>query len=252
MRRPTRELVGAVEGLEKNKENAVGSSARGSSVDREKPEGTKQAEDQGSIQMMKQGKHSGGDRWKELPLSTDKKEEPTSPLKDKERKEKDREKFAVTSQQDRGKQDRDELETAIDRLSIFDPPASSPMEEDKENEPPATATSRRRNATAPTTRRHSMHPSTSSSTAESQSSATRSHPNPNTRAHVPRPNSAANLRQDSSSGRSKDLRRSNSVASNLGAESDANILGSTGAATTTASASSSTDRAASRRRSMMV
>lgn len=252
MRRPTRELVGAVEGLEKNRENTSVSGARGASVDRERSGGTKLAEDQGSVQMLKQGKHTSGDRWKELPLSRDKKEEPASPLRDKEPKERDR--IAVTSQQKpEGEQDSDELETAIDRLSIFDPPVSSPAEEDKENEPPAATTSKRRNpAAAPTTRRHSMHPSTSSSNVDSQSSTTRSHPNPSSRAHVPRPNSAASLRQESSASGSKDLRRSNSVASNLGAESDANVSGSTGAATTTASANSTAERAASRRRSMMV
>ena len=253
MRRPTKELVGAVEGLDKNKETTAVSNVRSTSTEREGLEDANPAEDLGSISRMKQEKHASGGKWKQLALTRDKKEEPTSPLRDKERKEKDREKIVVKHDRAReGKRDSDELERAVDRLSIFDPPASSPIDEDKENEPPATATSRRRNSAAPTTRRHSVHPSSSSSIAQNQSSAITSRPNPSSGAHLPRANSAASLRLDPGSGRSKGLRPSNSVSSNLGQGSDTNGPGSTVAATTTASATSSTDRAASRRRSMMV
>ncbi|KAI1625671.1 hypothetical protein EDD37DRAFT_312565 [Exophiala viscosa] len=252
MRRPTKELVGAVEGLDKNKETTAVSIAGG--TEREGSEGAIPAESQGSILKMKQEKQPSGGKWKELPLSRDKKEEPTSPLRDKERKEKDRGKIVVRNDRNQdGKQDSDELERSVDRLSIFDPPASSPIDEDKENEPPATTTSRRRSTAVPPTRRHSVQPSSSSSTAQTQSLANTSHPNLRTGAHPPRPNSAASLRQDPGSGRSKGLRPPSSVSINLGGgESDANAPGSTVAATTTASATSSTDRAASRRRSMMV
>ncbi|KAK4943831.1 hypothetical protein LTR10_016734 [Elasticomyces elasticus] len=125
MRRPTKELVGAVEGLEKNKENTAASNARGTSTERERSEGANPAGDQEGILKMKPERHASGDEWKELPLSSDKKEEPPSPLEDKERKEKDREKFLVRHDQDRaGKRDSNELERAVDRLSIFDPPAA--------------------------------------------------------------------------------------------------------------------------------
>ncbi|KAL6247476.1 hypothetical protein RBB50_005822 [Rhinocladiella similis] len=128
MRRPTKELVGAVEGIEKQRDHSGRSSIRLSSVDRVNSE-----EPQSAAGPIKQEKTAGmDDKWKELPL---KKEEPTSPLRDKERKEvargrpTKRVEIRTDPKHERRHSIGEQLKEAVDRLSIYDPPVSSPMEE---------------------------------------------------------------------------------------------------------------------------
>ena len=124
MRRPGKELVGAVEGLERGKENGAGTSRH--SVDRGKSEDIRSNEDQCrriNVNIKEEPGTGADDRWKELPMS--KKEEPASPLRDKERKERISNYVENT---DERRSAAEGLEKAVDQLSIFDPPTSSPME----------------------------------------------------------------------------------------------------------------------------
>lgn len=260
MRRPGKGFVSAVEGIEKQKDASM-NGARGTSVDRARSESVKDTEDQYKMMRVKQEKDGSGDeRWKDLPRSVSrKKEDPMSPLEDKEKKDKDRPRESAKNGCGTSIGG---LEKAVDRLSIFDPPASSPIEEPKhattsndENMIEAATTSRRNPSVRGPGRRHSVQPSSSSSTptAENPSTVGMS----STRGPLPRPNSAASLHEESLSNAKtavggKDLKRSQSVSSNLKAREtaagvEANPSGSTGA-----SASAKLEKSLSRRRSMMV
>ncbi|EXJ59436.1 uncharacterized protein A1O5_12061 [Cladophialophora psammophila CBS 110553] len=257
MRRPGKGLVGAVEGIEKQKENA--SSARGTSMERGKSE---------DVKVKQENDTDGEDRgWKDLvmPTSTSrKKEEPMSPLRGKERKEKGDDETRKTAKQPKPNA-ADGLEKAVDRLSIFDHPASSPIEDSKETWADAEGQKLSRSSAAvrrkasssalATGRRHSMQPASSSGDSTGLSSASRhlslDPSKSNTQQPVPRPSSAASLRGDAAStgiaSAAKDLKRSHSVSSNSkdkelavpGAESGLNV-------------SARVERALNRRRSMMV
>lgn len=224
MRRPGKELVGAVEGLDKNRET-TSSHSRGASLDRVRSEG--EGEDLAKVPVnVKQESTLAEDRWKELPL-TSKKDEPASPLRDKERKGKIREKPSPSSSkndairlrdssktpsssmsattQDHGYADN--LENAVERLSIFDPPMSSPLDDPRNStsrEPikvVTTASGSKRRAPAAVSsallsRRHSTQASSSSSNLGEEGMMSGRPRGTNV---APRPNSAASLRNDSSS-----------------------------------------------------
>ncbi|KAK5452745.1 hypothetical protein LTS15_006893 [Exophiala xenobiotica] len=242
MRRPTKDLVGAVEGIEKPRDSGARTSIRGTSDDPGNSDDPQSMDEEG-LRTKHDKPASEEARWKGLPLN--KKEEPTSPLRDKERKDVTRldKSNAKSEQKHESRQSYgDELEMAVDRLSIFDPPVSSPMEEPHEQD---ARMSKRKSTTNLLSRRHSIQSSASDAAVEN---STKDNPgplltsrlNPTPRAPPPRPSSAASLRQNSSSSRATGLKRSSSINSNIrpaGVDS---------------SATSSNERAASRRRSMMV
>jgi hypothetical protein len=241
MRRPGKELVGAVEGLDKNRE-ATSSHSRGASLDRGRSEGEGEDPAKVPVNVKQERSTLAEDRWKELPL-TSKKEEPTSPLRDKERKEKIREKSSHSSSKNDGTRLRDgsktpsssmsvtaqdgiyaeDLENAVERLSIFDPPVSSPLEDPKDStsrEPMKVITtasgSKRKTpaalSSALLSRRHSIQPSPSSSNVGEDGMVSGRPRGTNV---PPRPNSAASLRNEHSStaGIGGALKRSASAAS---------------------------------------
>ena len=251
MRRPGKELVGAVEGLDKSKEPIA--STRGTSVDRAKSADVRSNEDQSKVfnANIKQERDDSADaQWKELPMT--KEEGPASPLKDKERKER----ASVSTEEQHAA---DGLEKAVGRLSIFDPPNSSPMEATNDastdqNGPKMPSTSRRKpSASSSTTRRHSVQPSSSSLAtrismaqlpanlqsipSELKTSAVRS--------ARPRPSSAASSRNEQLASIANEIKRSNSVSSHLKAKdregAEAGNL-----------ANARAERTLNRRRSMMV
>ena len=257
MRRPGKELVGAVEGLDKNKENGV----RGASMDRANSDDVKTSEDQCQAIRIKQ--ENDVEQWKELPMR--KKEEPTSPLRDKERKERatvDPKRTAHTHKHDTA----DDLEQAVDRLSIFDPPVSSPLNDSEDGglqkiehkQPSASSSTAKRKPSSSNlagTRRHSVQPSSSLLSANSASVADPLIVNnlPSTsrssiaRAPLPRPSSAASSRSERMATIAKEIKRSRSVAPNSKAEEPASS-----GADPAGGASSRAERTLNRRRSMMV
>ena len=250
MRRPGKELVGAVEGLEKNKEHST--SVRGISVDRGRSESVKEPAISSVINVnIKQEKESSADdRWKQLPLQ--KKEDPTSPLRDKEKKERS---GAAATRHDTT----DGIEKALHQLSIFDPPVSSPMDAsgdihpgETRNDVPSTAR-RKSSTTGLATRRHSVQPPSSAgairetmdqaSTARQDfASERRTSAGRNT---ASRPSSAASLRGERVTNHGADLKRSSSAVSN----SRSSRLGEPDAGT---NPSTRAERTLNRRRSMMV
>jgi len=285
MRRPGKELVGAVEGLDKNREVST-SHSRGTSLDRVRSDG--EGDDLAKVSVYVKRERGGltEDRWKELPLAN-KKEEPASPLRDKERKEKIREmpphstsKTDSTRPRESSKKSStsgsnntqdstyaEDLENAVDRLSIFDPPVSSPLDDSRDSSSreqikvvTTAAGSKRKTPSTPSSallsRRHSVQPSLSSTNLSGD--ATKSTRLTSTTV-PPRPNSAASLRTESSStaGVSGGLKRSSSAASSM--------RSARGAGSRQDNGSMSTDReppadvenraqmaAMTRRRSMMV
>lgn len=276
MRRPGKELVGAVEGLAKNKGDSSAVHSRGSSMDRATSEALSGTEGKEGVIRVKQDSSTDGqqDRWKKVPMSiSGQKEEPMSPLRNKERKEVARheEPSKVEVENDpqgqinRRQRYSDELEKAVERMNIFDPPTSSPIEASES--PNATKanmkttpalTSRRKGSTSAAGRRHSTQPRSSSSLNPVVSDATRtprwSESTSNPRAQLPRSSSAASLRQHTAHAvEDKHVKRSNSVSSNLRVGTETDMLDSTklGSARSAASAGRN-ERISNRRRSMMV
>ncbi|OAP55704.1 hypothetical protein AYL99_09856 [Fonsecaea erecta] len=262
MRRPGKGLVGAVEGIEKQRDNA--SSVRGPSLDRATSE---------DVGIKHENETDGdSDRWRDLAMpssTTRKKEDPISPLKGKERKDKEDDETRKPGKQLKFKT-ADELEQAVDRLSIFDPPLSSPVDDstatrtqtEGHKSSRSSAGTRRKplSSAATTTRRHSMQPSSASSgqAAGLPSASRHLASDPSTsddpQAPLPRPGSAASLRGDATSSSSssrtsaiKDLKRSHSVSSSL-KEKEPETAG----ADTGLHVNSRVERALNRRRSMMV
>ncbi|KIX04116.1 uncharacterized protein Z518_07669 [Rhinocladiella mackenziei CBS 650.93] len=280
MRRPGKELVGAVEGIEKNKDNpAAATTTRVPKTERAKSDGPKEVEEQSGPTKVKHEKGvSGGDRWKELPYSmSSKKDEPASPLRDKERKDKDRDRDQTKIEWPRDPKNpreqtySDDLEKAVDRLKIFDPPSSSPIAEPKApimakdgTKAATTATgSKRKTSAGALGRRHSAQHSSSSIYAGSDSgdssmvgtAPTTSSSSSHSNTPLPTPSSAASLRTDPAHFASgKELKRSSSVSSNLKRKTnDVNAPEGTGTSTvTSAQADSRAEKIANRRRSMMV
>ncbi|KAK5053041.1 hypothetical protein LTR84_002015 [Exophiala bonariae] len=250
MRRPGKELVGAVEGLDKQRET-TSSHSRGTSLDPGRFEGENENQVRLPANFKQERNPLSDNRWKELPL-TSKKEEPASPLRDKERKEKIREKPSHSSSRtetasvpnDNARTPSsssmpapnlinndglyaEDLKNAVERLSIFDPPVSSPLEDSKEyNDKDAAkavqaATSSRRrvsnNATPSAnllSRRHSMQPSSSLSSSNPSdppiSSHSRTSQSGTNAPAPPRPSSAASLHNHAptSTGANNGLKRS--------------------------------------------
>lgn len=242
MRRPGKELVGAVEGL--HKENS--SSTRGTSIDRARSEDVKASEDERGTINIKREKDTGtNERWKQLPMR--KQEDPTSPLRDKEKKER----ASTDAKRTGGQNPTDSLENAVDRLSIFDPPSSSPVEatsqqHSQHEEHKAPSTRRKTSASGLTTRRHSVQPSPSlHSTTDGVSPASamaRPKQRPSTSQNpLVRPSSAASLRSEQMANIARDIKRSNSVKDSTASVDEPNSGGSSRA-----------ERTLSRRRSMMV
>ncbi|EHY60622.1 Shugoshin [Exophiala dermatitidis] len=273
MRRPGKELVPAVDGLVKNKELGSTARSRASSTDRATSEGLKGPDASDSAIKIKRDNIAAAqqERWKDLPLSIpERKEEPASPLRDKERKEtRDREQIEAAGdrRQNKSKGDRrygEELENAVSRLTIFDPPDSSPVETSKdEAKAVPAATSRRKASATGTARRHSTQPTSSSSLnptpGEQTRTSRRSDSSSGQKASLPRPSSAASLRPQSvdnvKDADNKYLKRSQSVSSNLSAPSATTAertKAEHGATMGNAVTSDRNDRVANRRRSMMV
>ncbi|KAJ9605371.1 hypothetical protein H2200_010028 [Cladophialophora chaetospira] len=251
MRRPGKELVGAVEGLEKNKENPP--SVKGASVDRAKSEDVRTDDDKCRVIKIKQERYTEPDeRWKELPSR--KKEEPASPLRDKEKRERANSDTKATERRNPG----DDLEKAVNLLSIFDPQTSSPMEPSEEastnrsgHKVPSTAR-RRPSTNGLATRRHSVQPSSSTlPTTNSDRPAPDVHASirrtSTARAPLPRPSSAASTRSERMADIAKEMKRSNSVSSSL-KDKDQTASGAEAGSI----AISRAERTLNRRRSMMV
>ncbi|KEF57708.1 uncharacterized protein A1O9_05626 [Exophiala aquamarina CBS 119918] len=287
MRRPGKELVGAVEGLDKNREMSI-SHSRATSLDRARSDG--EGEDLAKIPVNVKRESSGlaEDRWKELPHAS-KKEEPASPLRDKERGEKVREAHCYANSRRDAAYVRDsskkspssasvttqdniyaeDLENAVDRLSIFDPPVSSPLDDPKspagreqikvvttaagsKRKTPATASS------ALLSRRHSIQPSSSLSNLSEEAGKSGRLTGTSV---PPRPNSAATLRNESSAaaGVGGGLKRSGSAVGSLrnarsnGSRHDGgNSIADRESAGTAAVDGRAERTAMTRRRSMMV
>lgn len=255
MRRPGKELVGAVEGLDKHRETTA-THSRGTSLDHGRSEG--ESEDQVRLPAnFKQERTSLPDnRWKELPL-TSKKEEPASPLRDKERKDKIRERLSHSGSRNETDNARtpssssnsasnatndnglyaEDLKKAVERLSIFDPPVSSPSEDSKEYSDmdatktvPSAGSRRRTPTTTPSanllSRRHSMQPSSVSSSNLSDPLIVSHSRTMQVGTHTPappRPSSAASLRSHSSNsaGATNGLKRSASSSAMSSSSSSA-------------------------------
>ena len=251
MRRPGKELVGAVEGLDKSRD----SSLRGVSVDQAKSEDVVTGEDPSQVLKIKQEKEAAADeRWKELPVR--KTEDPASPLCDKGRTERapsDTKKATEI----RRSNPAGTLEQAVDRLSIFDPPVSSPMD-GSENAQPSTDEHKPPSAEVSTatrkpssSRRHSVQPSSYSSANPPSTNlpprlASASRPLI-ARAPLSRPNSMASTRSERMASVVKDIKRSRRISSTLMAEEPA-----TSGAEPPDNVSSRAERTLNRRRSMMV
>jgi hypothetical protein len=250
MRRPGKELVTAVEGIDhfKNREASV----RTESVDRRVSE-----------DGVKKERLTDDAAWKRLPQVVD---EPPSPLSNKvvrlsgEPKEKD----GVT---DRRIPDPTSIEAAVSKLSIYDGPASSPHDHAKVTTSHPTETEARSTESKKASlksRRHSTNPAGLSRQGQDLPAMHKV-----TIERPPRPSSAAGhhaegagSRQGSAAGNrseaprpgsAADLRRSTSVA-NEGSKSSlaaAELKRSTSVAAL-GGGSERTERTASRRRSMMV
>ncbi|KIV98006.1 hypothetical protein PV10_01700 [Exophiala mesophila] len=283
MRRPGRELVGAVEGIEKKeKDNPTNSATHSRTTSLERARSGCETLDGPVVKQEK--RDAGSDtRWRNLPVSTNDNgngngngnEDPASPLRDKEKKDLAKDRLVIPSIKDAAlpahetsKHDRtdygDELEKAVDRLSIFDPPSSSPVakEEDDGNlvsnsktATPSASAARRRvhsgTSGASLSRRHSMQPASSAPVNHATKSDSHS-----ARAFS-RPASAASLRAEASASRGtdatstsgKELKRAASVASNI-RSTPVSRTGDQAAATV--QPESRAERLASRRKSMMV
>jgi hypothetical protein len=244
MRRPGKELVGAVEGLNGTRDST--SHSRSTSLDRVKSDGEKE----NGVPVKLESCTAENGTWKKLP-DTGKKEDPTSPLKDKERKERQQEKNAAPAKSEntvrREKRTTEDLEQAVNRLSIFDAPVSSHMEEQKEpliDVIRVTTTAKRKNPALAASRRHSVQPPASGINDSTLSSRT------STRA-PPRSSSSASLRKEGSA--SKELKRSSSISSNLrGASTMSKAELSGDPENAAVPEADSRERMSSRRRSMMV
>lgn len=265
MRRPGRELVGAVEGIEKKEKDVINTSTHSRTTSLEQA----RADSETDGPLVKQERDSVSDpRWRNLPLSSNNNEDPASPLRDKEKKDLGKDRPVITSHaspNDGWKNDRtdygDELEKAVDRLSIFDPPSSSPVaKEDEVNTAPNSKTSTASSSTSKRrvhsgtsgvslSRRHSMQPGSSAPI-----NATKS--DPHSARPSGRPASAASLQAESSASRRTDagstsarvLKRAASVASIMRPTVSRNA----DQEAATAEPESRAERMASRRKSMMV
>ncbi|EXJ82532.1 hypothetical protein A1O3_06345 [Capronia epimyces CBS 606.96] len=270
MRRPGKELVGAVEGLAKNKDNPPSAHARGSSIDRAPSEALSGIDTKDVVIKVKQEKDTSEqrERWNELamPVSS-KKEEPTSPLRDKERKEirRDKEHPNIEAnplkQINRRQRYSNELEKAVDQMKIFDPPTASPIEEPKSpnaardyTKTASAATSKRKVSGSAIGRRHSTQPTSASSlnsaAGDDKRASRTSESTSNLKGQLPRPSSATSLRQHPVNDiEDKHLKRSQSVSSKLRAtraETDEPD------SARSVSSSARNERITNRRQSMMV
>ena len=190
MRRPGKELVGAVEGIDRKRDSA--------SMDRQRS----RAPTEGELFAVKQ--EVDEDKWMHLPMLS--KVEPTSPLSDK-KQEPHRVPRTEHARRQSSMDPSQGLEKAIEKLNIFDPPLSSPTEAESSRSsdniaPPEPAT--RRKASTATSRRHSVAPpSTKANSSILQSKSSRS--------TLDRPSPAVSNRPDR--GRDAlDLKRSSSIA----------------------------------------
>ena len=218
MRRPGKELVGAIEGIGYKRESA--------SLDREHS----RAPSEDVLIAVKQ--EMDDDKWKHLPMLS--KMEPTSPLSDK-KQEPHRSARNERTRQQPSAESCHGLDKAIEKLNIFDPPVSSPIESDTSrtsNNIVAPEPATKRSASTATSRRHSVAPSSTNASSFALQSKT-------TRSVLDRPNSAASNRSDKG-GDAFDLKRSSSVASiKPGGGVDDRVV-------------SRAERVASRRRSMLI
>lgn len=279
MRRPGKELVGAVEGIDKRvREGSYGPSERAIS--------------EGPTPQVKHERLELPNEWTKLPHA---KEEAPSPLRDRTSKSPDEVKEQISKKQSikrrlSGKaslgitadytadftlSDENELENAVRRLSIFDPPSSSPASgrvsggpypETIEVEPlkrakstsAATSKARRHSVATNTTGTglglsHTRSVSDFNTRPSSRQSLAGIGSRPGSAASVGRPGSAAGLRAQTSEGRAG-LKTSTST-SKFGLDSSRGPGGDIkkkAAVPAVAEAEIAGTRASSRRRSMMV
>jgi Shugoshin N-terminal coiled-coil region/Shugoshin C terminus len=249
MRRPGKELVTAVEGIDhfKNREASI----RADSVDRQTDDGVK--------------KEQLGDdaAWKGLPQAKD---EPPSPLSNKVARlsgdMKDAENIA-----ERRMADPSSINTSVSKLSIYDGPDSSPQDGFKANNSSTTETEAGPTEQKKSTLKSRRHSVNSTGLSRSGQDPASSHKESTER--QPRPSSAAGHRIEGTSSRpgsatghraegqrpgsAADLRRSASIANeNSKPSTAATDLKRSTSATALNDGSGHMDRTASRRRSMMV
>ena len=303
MRRPGKELVGAVEGLKGSKrEGSIGNVLSRST-----------SEDPG-IKVKREESVGNDEKWRGIPLAKREKEEPGSPLSDKKAppvidkegelqndKERDRanairrhaqarkaiQDADFVKARDGGEvrtNDEEQLRDAVERLSIFDPPASSPsthpgdINHDTKAKKDAPAETKRKVPVIgrEAGRRHSMAPSTLSMPASaaaagkngldpskvlsnlssSTSTTSRSHGN-NVGQGVPRPSSAASIRAERTEKESAGvggMKRSTSVVGLKGHQQQRNQTNQHLSSIDDGRTKSEerNERVATRRRSMMV
>jgi Shugoshin N-terminal coiled-coil region/Shugoshin C terminus len=265
MRRPTKELAPAV-GDQTNgfKAQQQDSSARAESQERQSIQELSLLKMRTvTIKREKAGEESMA--WKSLPEAQ---EEPTSPLLNKVSKPSSRESPLQATRKLEGSPDinadNQQLEAALDSLSIFEGPNSSPQDSPNTITVQSRKTSRRHSSNPTSLRRVGQeHEKPAPSTNQAQPSATASGvddrpPRPNSAAGMserpPRPSSAASLRRENTAREEKvgvikrsasvtTLKSSAAAATMPTANSSAPSAGGTGPART--------ERAAARRRSMM-
>jgi Shugoshin N-terminal coiled-coil region/Shugoshin C terminus len=248
MRRPTKELVAAV-GDQTNgfKAQQRGSSARDESQERQ-PSQDSSATKMRTVMVKREKLNDDSAFWKDLPEA---KEEPTSPLVNKVARPWSWD-APPTVEQEAGRSTElnagtEELEAALDTLSIFDGPESSPHDSPSTVVVQSRKPSRRFSSNLASSRRVGQEyglPPDPSNRPHSNSAVAGMNERP------PRPSSAASLRKDDSTREEKlNLKRSASV-STLKASRGTNSA--QGDSASSVVGLGRTERAAARRRSMMV
>ena len=256
MRRPGKELVTAVEGIERFKDRDM--SARAESQDRGASEDAGQAFGTSSRGMpIKNEKSTNESGWKSLPLAKD---EAPSPLTNKSNRlsNETKEMKESTETAEPGPPET-RFENAISKLSIFDGPISSPHSDTKGGSPIET------NDVAPKksnlkSRRHSSNPASLSQlgqglipSAPDQLKARKKDFENASIERRQRPSSATGNRSDNSRPDSAaELKRSTSVAIGGSRPNSAADLKRSTSVTALADGASRMERMSSRRRSMMI
>ena len=269
MRRPGKELLSAVDGIDKrSREPSTGPDF-----------GRSQSERPDEAIKVKAEQSEEDGKWKKLPLVDVKmsKAEPTSPLSDKKKSEPEVQAKTAARRAERQVQhdqatDVNGLDRQVQLLSIFDPPSSSPAEgkSDAAHEAAAAAAvagpnpkiTAQRKARLPSSssapvgksdRRHSMVPSASApAQGHGHSSSASGILTSRSTNAIQRPSSAASSRHADAEGKRHgiELKRSTSSAA-MRSGSAAPAVGA-GAENGDSIARARADRIASRRRSMMI
>jgi Shugoshin C terminus len=249
MRRPTKELVAAVvEPTNSFKGQHRESSARAESQERQ-PSQELSTVKMRTVTIKREQPTDGSLAWKGLPEAQ---EEPPSPLVNKvaksSSKESPQEAVEVAERSPEANTDTQHLETALDSLTIFDGPESSPHDSPHTVAVDSRKTSRRHSSNPATLRKVSQEfskPAPPSDRPQPKNSAARMSDRP------PRPSSATSLRKENLGQDDRvGLKRSASVTTLKSSEGTNNTI--IGSGVHSVPGAGRTERAAARRRSMMI